>query len=49
MGKISRFRARKRMLKVKKANSLYREGLSLREVGEQLDMSHEWVRGVLNV
>ena len=42
--KISDFRKAKMLDKKKKAYALYKQGLTLREVGKMIGMSHEWVR-----
>ena len=42
--KITDFRQAKINDKKKKAYTLYKQGLTLREVGKAVNMSHEWVR-----
>ena len=42
--KITDFRQAKISDKKKKAYALYKQGLTLREVGKMVKMSHEWVR-----
>ena len=44
MPKISPFKDKD---KKKRVVELYKVGLNLREIGEKLDRSHEWVRRVI--
>ena len=49
MSKItSNFVLKKRAETAKKALKLYNEGLTLRQIGDLVGKSYEWVRGAIN-
>ena len=44
---MSPYQAKKKEQKKRKAIALYKQGMTLREVGKALSMSHEWVGQVV--
>ncbi len=44
MPRKNKYQTKRDQEKIKKAERLYKEGLSLREVGFAVGRSHEWVR-----
>jgi len=45
--KISKYQATKKEQKKKQARQLYKQGLTLRQVGKIVGMSHQWVADAL--
>ena len=48
MSKIKEIQEQNRLELQKKALKFYKQGLTLRQVGDIVGKSHEWVRGAIN-
>ena len=46
--KRSIYQIKKKEQLKKKARSLYRQGLTLRDIAKMIDMSHQWVANAIN-